>query len=85
MVAGLSTTNRIVSVARSRMHVSKNRPRASPATADRDYHRLCKDDYTQTGNLYRLPPADEKQRLFRKLAAAMQGVPQFIIERELMD
>jgi catalase len=30
-----------------------------------------------------LLPADEKQRLFRNIAAAMQGVPQFIIERQL--
>jgi catalase len=30
-----------------------------------------------------LLPADEKQRLFRNIAAAMQGVPRFIIERQL--
>jgi catalase len=30
-----------------------------------------------------LRPKDEKQRLFRNIAAAMQGVPQFIIERQL--
>lgn len=26
---------------------------------------------------------DERQRLFRNIAAAMQGVPRFIIERQL--
>jgi catalase len=46
-------------------------------------HRAGNDDYTQAGNLFRLMPNDEKQRLFQNIAAAMQGVPAFIIERQL--
>lgn len=51
--------------------------------AERFDPQLGNDDYTQAGNLYRLLPADEQQRLFRNIAAAMQGVPQFIMERQL--
>jgi catalase len=61
----------------------KEPPLSISGEADRYDHRLGNDDYTQAGNLYRLLPADEKQRLFRNIAAAMQGVPQFIIERQL--
>jgi catalase len=39
--------------------------------------------FTQPGNLFRLLPAAEKARLFRNLAAAMQGVPDFIVKRQL--
>jgi catalase len=46
-------------------------------------HRAGHDDYTQAGNLFRLLPADEQQRLFRNLAESMQGVPRAIIERQL--
>ena len=62
----------------------KEPPLSISGEADRYDHRLGNDDYTKAGNLYRLLPADEKQRLFRNIAAAMQGVPQFIIERQLM-
>jgi catalase len=62
----------------------KEPPLSISGEGDRYDHRLGNDDYTQAGNLYRLLPADEKQRLFRNIAAAMQGVPQFIIERQLM-
>ncbi len=61
----------------------KEPPLSISGEADRYDHRLGNDDYTQAGNLYRLLPADEQQRLFRNIAAAMQGVPQFIIERQL--
>ncbi|MUG99118.1 catalase [Scytonema sp. UIC 10036] len=50
---------------------------------DRYDRRVGNDDYTQAGNLFRLLPKDEKQRLFHNIAAAMQGVPQFIIDRQL--
>jgi catalase len=46
-------------------------------------HRAGNDDYTQAGNLFRLLPADEQQRLFHNIAAAMQGVPRSIIDRQL--
>jgi catalase len=35
------------------------------------------------GNLFRLLPADEKNRLFRNIATAMRGVPDFIVERQI--
>jgi catalase len=46
--------------------------------ADRFDHRQGNEDYIQAGELFRLLPADEQQRLFSNIAAAMQGVPQFI-------
>ena len=51
--------------------------------ADRYDHREGNDDYTQAGNLYRLLPADERDRLHKAIGAAMQGVPREIIERQL--
>ncbi len=51
--------------------------------ADRYNHREGNDDYTQAGNLFRLFDDEQKQRLFNNIAAAMQGVPQDIIERQL--
>ncbi|MDP0498635.1 MAG: catalase [Verrucomicrobiota bacterium JB022] len=47
-------------------------------------HREGNDDYTQPGNLFRLMPDDAKQRLFSNIAAAMEGVPAEIINRQLM-
>ena len=46
-------------------------------------HRAGNDEYTQAGNLFRLLPADEQQRLFRNIAASMQGVPRVVIDRQL--
>lgn len=46
-------------------------------------HRVGNDDYTQPGNLFRLFSADEQRRLGRNIAAAMQGVPAEIVERQL--
>jgi catalase len=51
--------------------------------ADRYDHRTGNDDYTQAGNLYRLMPNDERQRLHRAIAGAMSGVPKEIIDRQL--
>lgn len=51
--------------------------------ADRYDHRKGNDDYTQAGNLYRLLPAAEKDRLHKAIAGAMAGVPKEIIERQL--
>jgi catalase len=44
--------------------------------ADRYYHRLGNDVYKQPGDLSRLINADQKERLFSNVAAAMQGVPE---------
>jgi catalase len=46
-------------------------------------HRAGNDDYTQPGNLFRLMDDAQKQRLFGNVAAAMQGVPREIIDRQL--
>jgi len=51
--------------------------------ADRYDHRAGNDDYTQPGNLFRLFDAGQRQRLFRNIAAAMQGVPRTIIDRQI--
>jgi catalase len=46
-------------------------------------HRDGNDDYTQAGNLFRLFSAEQKQRLFNNIAAAMQGVPDEIKRRQI--
>jgi catalase len=51
--------------------------------ADRYNHRDGNDDYKQPGELFRLMNQDQKQQLFDNIAAAMQGVPQEIINRQL--
>ncbi|KQU78322.1 MULTISPECIES: catalase [unclassified Rhizobacter] len=44
-------------------------------TAGRYDERGQSDDFTQAGNLFRLLPADEKERLTSNIANAMRGVP----------
>ena len=61
----------------------KEPPLQISGDADRYNHREGNDDYTQAGNLYRLMPQDEKERLHRAIAKAMQGVPKEIIDRQL--
>jgi len=51
--------------------------------ADRYDHREGNDDYTQAGNLFRLMSAEQQRQLFGNIAAAMQGVPREIVERQL--
>ena len=51
--------------------------------ADRFNHRDGNDDYTQPGNLFRLMTADQQERLFSNIAAAMDGVPEEIVQRQL--
>ncbi len=51
--------------------------------ADRYNHREGNDDYTQAGNLFRLMSDCQKQQLFGNIAAAMDGVPEPIVERQL--
>lgn len=41
------------------------------------------DDYTQAGNLFRLLPPAEKEKLFLNIANALRGVPEEIQERQL--
>ncbi len=46
-------------------------------------HRAGNDDYTQAGNLFRLFDAGQKQRLFGNIAAAMDGVPEEIVMKQV--
>lgn len=52
-------------------------------TADRHNHRLGNDDFGQPRALFELFDEGERQRLFENIAAAMQGVPADIVERQL--
>jgi len=61
----------------------KEPPLRISGDADRYDHREGNDDYTQAGNLYRLMPVPERQRLHQAIAKAMQGVPKEIVERQL--
>jgi len=47
-------------------------------------HRARKDDFGQPGALFNLFDAGQKQRLFVDIPAAMAGVPDFVVERQLM-
>jgi catalase len=51
--------------------------------ADRYNHREGNDDYTQVGNLYRLMPQAERDRLHAAIASSIKVVPKEIIERQL--
>jgi len=64
-------------------HKFKEPPLKISGDADRYNHREGNDDYTQAGNLYRLMPEDERERLHRAIAGAMQGVPDEIVQRQL--
>ncbi|MFM2341283.1 MAG: hypothetical protein RLZZ592_936 [Pseudomonadota bacterium] len=52
--------------------------------ADRHDHRFGNDDYRQPGALFRLLDEAQRQRLAENIAAAMGGVPAFIIDRQLV-
>lgn len=58
-------------------------PLAISGDAERYDHRVGNDDYTQPGNLFRMFDEGQRTRLFKNIAAAMQGVPQYIIDRQL--
>lgn len=51
--------------------------------ADRYSHRVGNDDFGQPRALFNLFDAGQRQRLYANVAASMQGVPDFIIERQL--
>jgi catalase len=52
--------------------------------AERYDHRTGNDDYTQPGNLFRLMTPDARERLFNNIAEAMAGVPEHIVQRQLV-
>ena len=64
-------------------HSAKEPPLRISGDADRYNHRDGNDDYTQPGNLYRMFDAGQRARFFSNIAAAMQGVPRFIIDRQI--
>jgi catalase len=51
--------------------------------ADRYNHREGNDDYMQPRALFNLFDDGQKSRLYANIAAAMQSVPEFIVERQL--
>jgi len=51
--------------------------------ASRYDHREGNDDYSQAGALFRLFTPEQKGRLFENIAAAMAGVPETIVRRQL--
>lgn len=51
--------------------------------ADRYDHREGNDDYSQPRALFNLFDQGQRERLFNNIAEAMQGVPEFIVERQL--
>ena len=51
--------------------------------ADRFDHRNGNDDYSQPRALFSLFDKRQKSRLFSNIAEAMQGVPDFILERQI--
>ncbi len=62
---------------------AKEPPLKISGDADRYDHREDNDDYTQAGDLFRLMNTAQKQALFNNIAAAMQGVPDTIVQRQL--
>ncbi len=61
----------------------KEPPLAISGDADRYDHRVGNDDYSQPRALFMLFDAGQKGRLFSNIAAAMTGLPDSIIERQL--
>jgi len=62
---------------------AKEPPLAIHGDAERYNHRIGNDDYTQPGNLFRMFDEGQRRRLFHNIAAAMQGVPREIIDRQI--
>ncbi len=60
----------------------KEPPLRISGDAERYDHRVGNDDFVQPRALFRLFDAGQRQRLFSNVAAAMQGVPDSIVERQ---
>jgi catalase len=56
----------------------RERPRTITGSVDRHNHRLDSDYYSQPGDLYRLMPADARERLIGNIVASMKSVPERI-------
>ncbi len=61
----------------------KEPPLRLSGDADRHDHRVGNDDYSQPRALFNLFDEGQKQRLYANFAAAMDGVPEAIIDRQL--
>jgi catalase len=61
----------------------KEPPLRLTGDADRYNHRIGNDDFNQPRALFNLFNAEQKQRLFNNIRDAMDGVPDFIVERQL--
>src|SRR6201981_554267 len=59
------------------------RPKPVRGTVARPDHRSDSDHYTQPGNLFRLMPADAKQRLISNIVGSMKSVPRRIQELQI--
>ncbi len=62
---------------------AKEPPLTISGDADRYNHRDGNDDYGQVRALFNVLGHDQQKRLFANIAAAMQGVPQHIVDRQL--
>ena len=76
-------TSRTPSAARSSSRSAKEPPLKISGDADRYNHRVGNDDYSQPRALFNLFDEGQKERLFSNIAAAMGGVPEDIVERQL--
>ncbi len=56
---------------------------AASGVAGRYDERGSADDYSQAGNLFRLLPSDEQDRLTSNIAGAMKGIPRETQERQI--
>jgi len=63
--------------------LGKEPPLPIGTVADRYDHRDGNDDFVQAGNLFRIMPKDEQDRLIETIAAAMAGVPEDIQRRQI--
>lgn len=61
----------------------KEPPLALDGDVDRHNHRDGNDDFSQAGDLFRLMPEDEQQRLMDTIAAEMTGIPEDIAQRQI--
>jgi catalase len=62
---------------------AKEPPLRIKGDADRYNHRIGNDDYSQPRALFNLFNAEQKERLFSNIAAAMGGIPKDIEARQL--
>ncbi len=59
-------------------------PLKNSGDVDRYNHRIGNDDFSQAGKLFQVMSAEQQDILCSNIANAMQGVPQFIIDRQLV-